>query len=189
MFNAPDNAAGKTARCPKCGGAIQIPTPAPEPEILEAEEAPMAGFTDEDFEIEKPVDLPAATGDRRPCPMCGEMIQKDAIKCRFCGEVFDATLARAERRRAPGPLPGESEADSAKRMAAESSNRTSAILLFVTGLLGCFSPILVVYGIVFLVQRPYPFANKGLAIAGTILHGIWTLVLIASFLLPALAAQ
>jgi hypothetical protein len=189
MFNAPDNAAGKNAKCPNCGGGIQIPTPAPEPEIFDAEEAPMAGFTDEDFEIEKPMGLPAATGDRRPCPMCGEMIQKDAIKCRFCGEVFDATLARADRRRGPGPLPGESDADAAKRMAAEKSNRTTSILLFVMGLIGCFSPICAIYGIVFLVQRPYPFPYKGLAIAGTILHCLWTLILIASFLLPALAAQ
>ena len=35
----------------------------------------------------------------RPCPMCGEMILASAVKCRYCGEVFDETLRRAERKR------------------------------------------------------------------------------------------
>jgi hypothetical protein len=30
--------------------------------------------------------------NRSPCPMCGEMIMTTAVKCRFCGEVFDASL-------------------------------------------------------------------------------------------------
>jgi predicted RNA-binding Zn-ribbon protein involved in translation (DUF1610 family) len=32
---------------------------------------------------------------RRPCPMCGEMIPVKALKCRFCGEVFDQALRNA----------------------------------------------------------------------------------------------
>ena len=31
-----------------------------------------------------------STGDRQPCPVCGEQIAAAARKCRFCGEVFDA---------------------------------------------------------------------------------------------------
>jgi predicted RNA-binding Zn-ribbon protein involved in translation (DUF1610 family) len=90
MFNAPDSAAGKTTSCPKCGGKIEIPTPGEFDDILEAEVAPSRPFTDDDFA--SPVPAAAADGDRKPCPMCGEMIQKDAVKCRHCGEIFDPLL-------------------------------------------------------------------------------------------------
>ena len=33
--------------------------------------------------------------NRRPCPMCGEMIVATAAKCRYCGEVFDETIKRS----------------------------------------------------------------------------------------------
>jgi hypothetical protein len=32
--------------------------------------------------------------DRRPCPVCGEMIVATAAKCRFCGEILDETVKR-----------------------------------------------------------------------------------------------
>jgi len=89
-FNAPDNAAGKTARCPTCGGTILIPQRVVTHEIVDAEPAP-AQAAEGDFTAESPTDLPNEA--RRPCPMCGEMIAKDAVKCRFCGEVFDARMA------------------------------------------------------------------------------------------------
>lgn len=91
-FNAPDSAAGKRAKCPKCGGVIEIPQPvavAIEDEILEAEPVAGSAFSDEDF-AEPVAAMPLA--DRKPCPMCGEMIQKDAVKCRYCGEVFDPAM-------------------------------------------------------------------------------------------------
>jgi hypothetical protein len=31
---------------------------------------------------------------RRPCPMCGEMIVASAVRCRYCGEVFEPALRR-----------------------------------------------------------------------------------------------
>lgn len=96
-FNAPDAAAGKKTKCPKCAGVIQIPEPAAEVEIFDAVEEPKSVFSDEDFEVDTPP-LPAATnGDRKPCPKCGEMIQNVALKCRFCGEVFDPTLVAYQR--------------------------------------------------------------------------------------------
>jgi predicted RNA-binding Zn-ribbon protein involved in translation (DUF1610 family) len=166
MFNAPDNAAGKKTKCPKCGGVIQIPTPAVD-EILEAEEAPRALFTDEDFEVPPAREDP----DRKPCPMCGEMIQKTAVKCRHCGEIFDPLLKAAHQRQSAP---------------ARSDEGSTPILLFVTSLLGCFSPILAIYGTVYLVNRPYSFKYKGLAIAGTAIHWVWTLLIVASFVLGAL---
>jgi predicted RNA-binding Zn-ribbon protein involved in translation (DUF1610 family) len=110
QFNAPDNAAGKRTKCPKCGGVIQIPTPAPKEEVFDAiEEPPRSPFTDEDFEIEKPApaEVPAVGGDRKPCPMCGEMIQKDAVKCRYCGEIFDPVLKKQQKKAQRGSADGE----------------------------------------------------------------------------------
>jgi hypothetical protein len=172
-FSAPDTASGKRAKCPTCGGAIEIPGAAAAEEILDAE--PLESSSTE-----------AESADRKPCPMCGEMIRTNALKCRFCGHTFDATLAQAERYRGPGPVPGESVEEAAKRLVEEKYAKTTAIQLFVTGLLGCFSPILVVYGIVFLLRRPYPFPYKGLAIAGTVIHGFWTLIVIASIVVAVL---
>lgn len=98
-FNAPDSAAGKRAKCPKCGGVIEIPQPKPaglEDEILEAEPAAPRPFSDEDFA--EPAPSVPVGDDRKPCPMCGEMIQKDAVKCRYCGEIFDPLLRKQEQK-------------------------------------------------------------------------------------------
>lgn len=97
MFNAPDSAAGKKAKCPKCGGAIQIPIAAPAEEIMEAEEVTNRPFDDGDFEVEPPISTPVPMADLKPCPMCGEMIQKNAVKCRHCGEIFDPVLRAAAK--------------------------------------------------------------------------------------------
>jgi hypothetical protein len=101
VFNAPDSAAGKRAKCPTCGGVIDIQAPPPPPEeVLDAEVETASRFDDDDFDVEPPADLPAAIGDRKPCPMCGEMIQKDAVKCRYCGEIFDPVLRASEQKKA-----------------------------------------------------------------------------------------
>jgi len=91
---APDELAGKKARCPKCQTVIQVPSSG------SAEGAPAAA---EAAPAAAPVAAsPAEQGEaesRRPCPMCGEMILSSAVKCRYCGEVFDPELRRAERKR------------------------------------------------------------------------------------------
>jgi predicted RNA-binding Zn-ribbon protein involved in translation (DUF1610 family) len=97
MFNAPDYAAGKRAKCPTCGGVIEIPMHSPAEEIFEAEEEPVGPFGDDEFEVEPPSTLPAQD-NRKPCPMCGESIQPDAVKCRYCGEIFDPILRAQEKK-------------------------------------------------------------------------------------------
>jgi hypothetical protein len=148
--------------CPECGAAVQFPD-----DVLDAEE-----FGEESAERQSPV-----ANDRRPCPACGELIVASALKCRFCGEIFDETLARSQRRRSGGAA-GETSVERARRIASEKQDKSTAIQIFATSILGCFSPIVVIYGLVFLLRRPYSFPCKGLAIAGTIIHGVWTLVLI-----------
>ncbi|MCO6044121.1 zinc ribbon domain-containing protein [Aeoliella sp. ICT_H6.2] len=75
--------------------------PKPADDILDAEVAPDWGFDDEDFDVEPPAATSSAGGgeDRKPCPMCGEMIARDAIKCRYCGEVFDPALKKKMKKR------------------------------------------------------------------------------------------
>jgi predicted RNA-binding Zn-ribbon protein involved in translation (DUF1610 family) len=84
-LSTPDSSAGKRAKCPQCAAAIDIPA-----------------FDQDDFELEPLAAEPLvaatpAAEDRRPCPVCGEMIMREAIKCRFCGEVFDKSLKGALR--------------------------------------------------------------------------------------------
>jgi hypothetical protein len=81
-------------KCPYCQTHLQVPEPVAEPEVpIQAEELP--GDT---YAMQPPTTTPTAN-DRRPCPMCGEMIKLDAVKCRFCGEVFDRTLKQIEKKK------------------------------------------------------------------------------------------
>jgi hypothetical protein len=98
-----DSAAGKTGKCIDCGDPVPIPV-ADEDEVFDAEQ-----FGDEaEIQFEgrtapSPTKLSSSGANRRPCPMCGEMILAGAAKCRYCGEVFDETLRRA---------PGHEQVDS-----------------------------------------------------------------------------
>jgi hypothetical protein len=107
--------------------------------------------------------------DEKICPMCGETIKAVALKCRHCGEALD-----------PGSNPSGQQQieEAAKLLLRERHDKLTALQIFLTGLIGCFAPIVAIYGTFFLLMRPYPFPRKGLAIAGTVLHWIWTVLLI-----------
>jgi len=70
----------------------------------------------------------------------------------------------------------------AKRLLRQQQDKTTSWQLLATGIIGCFSPILAIYGLVFLLRRPYAFPLKGLAIAGTVLHFVWTGLLVLMLL-------
>ena len=40
----------------------------------------------------------------KPCPICGEQIQDAAVKCPYCGEIFDPAIKRKRRAKAGVPL-------------------------------------------------------------------------------------
>jgi predicted RNA-binding Zn-ribbon protein involved in translation (DUF1610 family) len=106
-LKAPDSAAGKTSTCPGCGGSVTCPEAHGGGVLemtIEPEKPP--GFDPfADLDEDKPYTMSvahehgeSATESRRPCPMCGEMILTTAAKCRFCGEVFDATLKKVKKK-------------------------------------------------------------------------------------------
>ena len=68
--------------------------------------------------------------------------------------------------------------EAAKRLVRDQHDKTTSWQLLATGVIGCFSPILAIYGIVFLLRRPYSFPLKTLAVIGTVLHCLWTLLLV-----------
>jgi phage FluMu protein Com len=149
-LTAPDTAAGKRARCPKCKTILTLPAASAEigmqEEVLDAE--PVAGGSPAPPSLEPTLDdlesiatqVPAASGEgldlppddnaggydlaenpvapptaapteaaRRPCPLCGELIPVGAAQCRFCKEIFDPTLKKAQRKQRGGATMGEDE--------------------------------------------------------------------------------
>ncbi len=163
-LRAKDSAAGVQTSCPDCGESITIP------------DAPLEAIEDDYNSSENTY----ADDDRRPCSACGELIVATAAKCRFCGEFFDETLKRSAARSGAAATSVEERAE---QLLQEKQDKTTALQIFLTGLLGCFAPIIFIYGVVFLLKRPYAFPRKGLAIAGTILHGLYTLAFIANIII------
>ncbi len=121
-LKAREGAVGRTRKCPICATRVTCPAPAYTGQILEAEVvdaevvdaevmataapayhspavAPYAGLDDGGaYEVVAP--RPGGSSQvepRRPCPMCGETILASAVKCRFCGEVFDAMLKKGKK--------------------------------------------------------------------------------------------
>jgi predicted RNA-binding Zn-ribbon protein involved in translation (DUF1610 family) len=108
-LKAPDNAAGKSSKCPGCGSPVTCPEPIYDAELVDAPPGGLDPYadlgTDEGYGLVGPAQgAPAAAPEspaadaRRPCPMCGEMIVANAAKCRYCGEVFDPALKKSKKK-------------------------------------------------------------------------------------------
>ena len=147
-----DEMSGKKGKCPDCGSEIVVPAGGGGEDFMDVD---LSGYQSE----------PVGSGALNiNCPMCGESISKGSTSCPACGENLDAPQRKKKK---------------SKSTAGENSQESkTAMQIFVTGLLGCFSPIVLIYGIIFLMKNPHDFPRKGLAIAGTIMHGFWVVVLI-----------
>lgn len=112
-FKAPDSAAGRRAKCPKCGAVLPIPgpessaptppqptAPAPEPPppaALARVARPPAGHAVAPSSRDDPDE-----DDYKKCPFCGEDIRARAKKCKHCGETLDVTLRAAQEAQRAG---------------------------------------------------------------------------------------
>jgi predicted Ser/Thr protein kinase len=99
-MQVPDQAAGKTVRCPnpKCQKPFQVPALAPEPVAVATAPAPReavgakAGSSAANLSIVPP----PLGGETTPCPQCGSALPAGAIACMDCGYLFQTDGAAAE---------------------------------------------------------------------------------------------
>lgn len=117
-----------------------------------------------------------AAAETKTCPMCGEDVAATARFCRHCGESVGTNSDEDQQR----------IREEAKRLVREERDKSTALQIFVTGLIGCFAPIVAIYGTIFLLMRPEPFPRKTLAVIGTALHWFWTALLVVLLLMDNL---
>jgi hypothetical protein len=101
LLRTSDDRAGQTAKCPGCGEPISIPVNEP-PHA----EVPQAEIARPEQVQAAPADAAASDdGNRKPCPLCGEMVLSVARKCRFCGEsIGDGVPVRPHVEKDPHSL-------------------------------------------------------------------------------------
>jgi hypothetical protein len=168
-LKAPDNAAGKSSKCPGCGSPVTCPEPIYDAELVD----PVPGGVDPfaDMDASRPYGLagpapgassaPESSGEaRRPCPMCGEMIVVGAVKCRFCGEIFDPALKKARKK--------------GKKYGSEDEDLSSGDIAvgLLCGWIGCIA------GVVWMIQgKPKGWKMLLLSfISGIVSSVIWSLI-------------
>ena len=106
----------------------------------------------------------APAENRRPCPMCGEMILVNAVKCRFCGEVFDDDLKGVETKKQKKKKKKSRSHDPADE---DMSTGDWVVAIFCSGI-GCLA------GLIWMIQgKPKGGKMLGVSIAMVI---VWNVI-------------
>jgi hypothetical protein len=123
-LKAPDSAAGRGVKCPKCSAQLTVPSsselpnnrpvvavqpnptqdrpsqarparPAPE-RPSQAQPAKLVAAPVPQGESQRDSSYGNAEDGVKDCPFCGEEVRAKARKCKHCGETLDVTLRAAE---------------------------------------------------------------------------------------------
>jgi predicted Zn finger-like uncharacterized protein len=78
--------AGAKIKCPKCENIISVMKPEPEPPPLPSEDFAKGSDNTKNHDLIK--------SELKKCPYCAEKIHVDAIKCKHCKEMLDASLKK-----------------------------------------------------------------------------------------------
>lgn len=129
-LQAPDEAAGRTAKCKKCGSPITIPNAAPvaekpKPNTLIAATPPKT-ITAKPVTnaVLEPRYSPPSLPQTANCPFCGEDVLATAKKCKHCGEILDVAMRSADEARRLAEHSSKNRAP-----AASSSSSSSTVVV------------------------------------------------------------
>jgi hypothetical protein len=197
-LRAPDAAAGKTFKCPKCGRSILVPAgDAAEP--LPAEPAPYA--------VAAPPSPPPVRATKA-CPYCGETILAVARLCKHCGQALDPDLrgqppGRGKRRdkedhddeddrprqdRRGAEVAGGPREGGAAAHSLGIASLVLGVLAFLVSLIPCIGVVGLPIGglglllgiaglIVALVRQGrgigFPIAGSGVSLLALVIAGVW----------------
>src|SRR4051794_8569467 len=94
-MQVPDNAAGKTVRCPqaKCAKPFQIPPPSADG-IRPSPKPP--SLTSSGSQASLSLSIPTPSGATTTCPSCGSTLPEGAISCMDCGFLLQGDQGASE---------------------------------------------------------------------------------------------
>jgi hypothetical protein len=106
---------------------------------------------------------PPPAEELKPCPMCGEMIRANALKCRFCGEIFDEP---------PRPAAGR------KRRKKSSAGRVCSILSIIFGSIAfiLFPPLFGMAGVILGIVGVIQSKSKTRGVIGIVVSVFGTII-------------
>jgi hypothetical protein len=110
-------------------------------------------------------------GDVKECPRCHKEIMAAAVKCRFCKATFPSSV----------PMSKVEYLEWSRQQKALAPTRRTAISLFIGSLLGFTAPLILVYGVAWMIKYRRILHRAGgvhelLAYAGVGLSAIYTLL-------------